>query len=151
MSLPRKGSRGITVAGRRYRWIAVYSKVTWCSAACPVRLTVQLQGGRGQILIANFRGIQKDDSGQEWVFPRYGAEVTPGLVADIIRAGLAAGWNPEMPGPAPLQLDGEPFLRLPEDPTHPPPGSEDDLKRRFLSALRDKIIEAAKSPPSANG
>jgi hypothetical protein len=47
-------------------------------------------------------------------------------------------------------LDGEPFLRLPPDPTQPPPGSEDDLKRRFLSALREQIL-AACAPPTAEG
>jgi hypothetical protein len=47
MSLRREGSRVITVDGRCYRWVAVYAKVTWCSAACPLHLTVQQDGGRG--------------------------------------------------------------------------------------------------------
>jgi hypothetical protein len=44
-------------------------------------------------------------------------------------------------------LDGEPFLRLPPDPTQPPPGSEDDLKRRFLVALREQIVAKCAAPP----
>lgn len=89
MALPRKGSRGITVGGRRYRWVATYAQVDWCSAASPLSLSVQQHGG--QLLLAHFAGQATDDKGQEWVFPRYGSEVTPGIVADIIRAGLAAG------------------------------------------------------------
>jgi hypothetical protein len=144
MGLPRKGTRALTVDGRRYRWIAVYADVTWCSAACPLRLTVQQEGGRGQLLIARFQGEAVID-GTTWVLPRYGSEITPGVVADIIRAGLAAGWEPEAVRRPPLSFDGEPFLRLPEDPTQPPPGSEDDLKRRFLASLREQILGAMSS------
>jgi hypothetical protein len=153
MSLPRKGSRAITVDGHRYRWVAVYAKVTWCSAACPLQITVQRDGGRGgQLLLARFsRSTGKDEAGREWVFPRYGAAVTPGVVADVIRAGRAAGWDPEACGRPPLELDGEPFLRLPPDPSQPPPGSEDDLKRRFLSALREQILTTCTLPPTADG
>jgi hypothetical protein len=153
MSLQRKGSRAITVDGRRYRWVALYAQVTWCSAACPLRLTVQQDGGRGgQMLLARFaRSTGTDEIGQEWVFPRYGAAVTPGVVADIIRAGLTAGWEPQTCGRPPLELDGEPFLRLPPDPTQPPPGSEDDLKRRFLFALREKLAAGCSAPPIAPG
>jgi hypothetical protein len=129
----------------RYRWIAVYADVTWCSAACPLRLTVQRDGGRGQLLVAHFKG-RAVIAGTTWDFPRYGSEVTPGVVADIIRAGIAAGWQPEATRRAPVVLDGEPFLRLPEDPSQPPPGSEDDLKRKFLAALREQI-QAAFPPP----
>jgi hypothetical protein len=149
MSLPKKGNRAITVGGRRYRWVAVYATVDWCSAACPLRLTVQQEGGRGgQLLIAHFsQSTGKDEAGTEWIFPRYGAALTPGVVADLIRAGLAAGWEPETCGRPPLELDGEPFLRLPPDPSQPPPGSEDDLKRRFLAVLREQM-RALCSPPT---
>ena len=142
MSHPRKGNRAIAVDGCRYRWVAVYASVTWCSAPCPLRLTVQQDGGKGgQLLVARFpKSTATDEAGQEWVFPRYGAAVTPGVVADIIRAGRAAGWEPAACGRPPVVLDGDPFLRLPADPTQPPPGSEDDLKRRFLSVLRDQIL-----------
>ena len=115
MGLPRKGTRAIAVDGRRYRWLAVYADVTWCSAACPLRLTVQQDGGRGQLLIAHFNG-EAVIEGATWVFPRYGSELTPGVVADIIRAGIAAGWEPGVTQRPPVVLDGEPFLRLPEDP-----------------------------------
>ncbi len=153
MSLPRKGSRAITVDGHRYRWVAVYAQVMWCSAACPLHLTVQQDGVRGgQLLLARFPlSSGKDEAGREWVFPRYGAAVTPGIVSDIIRAGRAAGWEPEMSGRPPLELDGEPFLRLPPDPTQPPPGSEDDLKRRFMSALRERIVAVCSAPSEAVG
>jgi hypothetical protein len=153
MSLPKKGSRLITVDGYRYRWVAMYDQVDWCSAACPRRLTVQRDGGRGgQLLLARFpKSAAKDEAGQEWIFPRYGAAVTPGVVADIIRAGRAAGWDPDACGQAPLEMDGEPFLRLPPDPTQPPPGSEDDLKRQFLSALRGRILAVCTLPPIAEG
>lgn len=151
MSLPRKGSRAITVDRVRYRWVATYASVTWCSAACPVRLTVLRAGGEGgQVLLARFaQSTGVDAAGREWVFPRYGAAITPGVVADIIRAARAAGWDPDQTGQPPFELDGELFLRLPPDPTQPPPGSEDDFKRRFLAALRG-IIQSAASQPAAN-
>ena len=63
------------------------------------------------------------------------------------RAGRAAGWEPTARRP-PVILDGELFLRLPADPTQPPPGSEDDLKRRFLSALREQILITVSPPPA---
>jgi hypothetical protein len=151
MGLPRKGARAITVDGRRYRWVATYSPVIGCSAACPLRLTVQRDGGRGQLLVANFDGEAVID-GRTWMFPRYGAEVTPGVVGDVIRAGLAAGWEPEASRRPPVVLDGEPFLRLPEDPSQPPPGSEDYLKRQFLAALREQLLAAlSPSPPADAG
>ena len=36
------------------------------------------------------RSTAKDETGRVWVYPRYGAAVTPGVVADIIR-----GINPD--------------------------------------------------------
>ncbi|MFO0909539.1 MAG: hypothetical protein U0794_14490 [Isosphaeraceae bacterium] len=125
MTLPRKGSRRINVDGRSYRWVAEYASVDWCSAVCPTRLTLQQAEGRGgQILRATFaKSTGTDEAGREWIFPRYGAAITPGIVADVIRAGLANGWDPQAPGKPPFVLDGEPFLRLPPDPTRPP-GSE---------------------------
>jgi hypothetical protein len=118
-----------------------------------LHLTVQQEGGRGgQLLIARFpQSTGKDEAGTEWIFPRYGAAVSPGIVADIIRAGLSAGWDPETCGRPPHELDGEPFLRLPPDPTQPPLGSEDDLKRRFLSALREQIQALCSAPPTSEG
>ena len=139
MSLPRKGCRTITVDGERYRWVAAYERVLWCSAPCPVRLMVERHGGRGQLLIALFHSRMRDANGQDWVFPRYGSELTPAKVAEIIRAGRAAGWNPGAVARPPLEIDGEPFLRLPTDATEPPPGSEDDLKQSFLGALREQV------------
>lgn len=152
MSLPRKGSRAITVDGARYRWVAVYAGVTWCSAACPLRLTVRQEGGRGgQLLVAGFsQSTGKDEAGREWVFPRYRAEATPGVVADVIHASRAGGWEPDKGGRPPCELDGEPFLRVPPDPTQPPPGSEDDRKRWFLSALREQILASLPAPPAAD-
>jgi hypothetical protein len=138
MGLPRKRARVIVVDGRRYRWLPTYARITWCDAPCPLRLAVQLEGGRGQRLLVHFDG-QKVVGETTWVFPRYGSEVTPAIVADIIRAGLAAGWEPEASRRPPAVLDGERFLRLPEDPTRPPPGSEDVLKRRFLDSLREQM------------
>jgi hypothetical protein len=122
MALPRKNSRVIAVDGRRYRWLATYADITWCEAPCPLRLAVQQEGGRGQMLLANF-ARQKEIEGRTWVFPRYGSEVTPAVVADIIRAGLAAGWEPEAARRPPLALEADQFLRLPADPSQPPPGS----------------------------
>jgi hypothetical protein len=151
MALPKKGTRTIVVDGRRFRWNMKYEKVNYCSAACPVRLTVQQDVGRGgQKLIAQFDGVGVSDSGVKWMFPRYGAEVTPGKVADIIRAGLVAGWYPEATGQPPVVLDGEPFLRLPDDPSSPPPGSKDDMKRRFMSELNEQILTSF-TPPSSGG
>ncbi|WP_030057253.1 MULTISPECIES: hypothetical protein [Streptomyces] len=46
------------------------------------------------------------------------APVTPALTAALIRAGLAAGWHPEVPGaPQRFTMDGEPadFTLLPEE------------------------------------
>jgi hypothetical protein len=151
MSLPRKSSRKIVVDGRHYRWVAAYERVTHCSAACPLRLVVEQQDRDGQTLIARFANSSgKDEAGRDWVFPRYGAEITPGVVADIIRAGLAAGWHPEESG-RPFEMDGEPFLRLPPDPTQPPPGSEDDMKRRFLAAIREQLIASSLAAPACDG
>jgi hypothetical protein len=116
-----------------------------------LRLTILVEdGGGGQLLIARFQSTGKDEAGREWHFPRYGAEVTPGIVADIIRPGRAAGWQPETPGRPPFELDGEPFLRLPADPTQPPPGSEDDRKRLFLSALREQIEVIYSAPTTSD-
>jgi hypothetical protein len=118
-----------------------------------LKLLVQQEGGRGgQLLIARFQhSTGKDEAGREWAFPRYGAALTPGIVADLIRAGRAAGWQPETTGRPPVELDGEPFLRLPADPTRPPPGSADDLKRRFLSALREQIQAVCSAPSTSDG
>jgi hypothetical protein len=139
MGLPRKGSRALEVDGHRYRWIPIYSHAVRGCGACPLRLTVQRENGHGQRLVARFAG-QALVEGTMLVFPRYGSELTPGVVVDIIRAGFAAGWEPEATRRPPLEIDGEPFLRLPPDPTVPPPGS-------FLYTLRAQLVAASLAPP----
>lgn len=99
----------------------------------------------------HFPGSRKtglDAAGQEWVFPRYGAAITPGVVAGIIRAARAAGWDPAQTCPPPFERDGESFFRLPPDPTQSPPGGEGDLKQRFRTALHVAIQSVVSGSPA---
>jgi hypothetical protein len=118
MTLPRKGSRQITVHGRRFRWIATYASVSWCEAVCPQRLAILHEGRGGQLLIVRFwQSAAIDKVGNEWNVPRIDAAVTPRIVAAIIRAALAIGWEPEAAGMRPFEIDGDPFLPLPAEAT----------------------------------
>jgi hypothetical protein len=77
MTLPAKRARSITVDGARYRWIV-------SDADAPaLKVFIQAAHGHGPKL-------------EVWA----DEVVTPAAVAACVRAAVAGGWAPDVPGPA---------------------------------------------------
>lgn len=106
MGLPRRGTRSIVVGGIRYRWHPSYERRSSVRGCCPLSVAVERAGG-GQRLYAHFAGRELK---REYHLAKGREEaVLPRVVERIIRAGIAAGWEPESRGLSPLEIDGEPY------------------------------------------
>ena len=92
MSIPRKGSRKITVDGRQYTWIATGNDDV-------IDLVVCDNDSNGQKLQAQFK-YQIDYTSRPAV---YNFVITPAIVRQVILYGLAQGWTPTQRNPH-LQL-----------------------------------------------
>ena len=77
MAIPKKGSRLITVDGKRYRWIVIPDDEH------NLRAVIELADAPKQRIVTH-------------ISP--GDIVTPAEVERIIRAALAQGWSPTQPG-----------------------------------------------------
>ena len=90
MSMPRKGSRRITVDGRTYRW-TVRPKPTYCQGLDwgPLTFAVEHADTPGQVLSVATRSPRLDN----WL-NLSGTPVTPLIVEQSVRTALAAGWEP---------------------------------------------------------
>nr|BEK64446.1 hypothetical protein KPHV_16730 [Kitasatospora purpeofusca] len=111
MTLPRKGSRLITVDQVRYRW-AVRRRPTYSQGIGQSPLTVAVERAEepGSVLVVRFLGAHPGN----WLgLPTVGA--TPASVALAVRDARERGWQPE--------TRGGPFhLELPQGST-PVPGT----------------------------
>lgn len=83
MTLPRKGSRTITVDGCDYRWVV-------SADSGFMLLVVERDNGTGQRMEASF-GYGDRDGGQDH-------EVTPAVVGRAIALALQEGWRPNGTG-----------------------------------------------------
>lgn len=91
--IPRKNSRGIVVDGASYRWV-VRRRPTY-SQYLDAPMTWAVSSGEGAVLAVT-SAYARPDSAYGWP----SGVVTPGRVAGVIRAALAAGWKPGKAGPA---------------------------------------------------
>ncbi|WXH27427.1 hypothetical protein WA016_01350 [Myxococcus stipitatus] len=97
MTIPKKGSRKISVGESEYEW-RIRKKPTYMQAVSqtPMRIAVQAstQGPRKVLLVD--LSVSRPDN---WI-ARHGTGITPATVRDIIERALAAGWVPCSTGPA---------------------------------------------------
>lgn len=99
MTLPRKGSRTITVDEIRYSWMVSVRDHT-------LNLTIEAAGSPGQVLQARFEPqdqFRRNRDGK-WSFCRQGRSLTPTDVTKIVKYGLANDWQPLSKGRKPIQL-----------------------------------------------
>ncbi|MEV7006944.1 hypothetical protein [Streptosporangium sp. NPDC051022] len=96
MSIPRKGSRLITVDGGTYRW-RVRRKLTYCQANSwgPLTFAVEPADGPGRVLLVSLPCSRPD----AWLGER-ATTVRPALVSATIRRALHCGWDPYQTGNA---------------------------------------------------
>lgn len=95
MALPKKGSRRITVEGRAFRW-SIRPKPTYAQGAfaSPMAFAVEAAERPGRALHVKLALPRPDNWLEQTTSP-----VTPSDVEKFIRRALAAGWNPQEPGP----------------------------------------------------
>lgn len=115
MTLPRTGSRAISVGGVRYRWLVAsparrYDSGLWDGVPRPGRLTVAIERaqGRGSRLVARVpvhRYLRHEQvAAPQWMrvvellTPAQDGVVSPALVRRIVEAALAVGWLPDASG-----------------------------------------------------
>jgi hypothetical protein len=95
MSISKKGSRILIIAGERYRW-RVRSSPTYAQALAKTGFVLAVEvitPPRGAVLIVELpMGHPSNWLGQP------GGSVTPALVGQIVHRALAAGWQPHSPG-----------------------------------------------------
>lgn len=96
MALVKKGSRGITVDGARYRW-TVRRKMTYDQGQgwVPFTFAVEHAEGTGSVLVVRLPCAHP----RSWMGGRSMA-VRPVLVALAVRTALTRGWMPLRPGSA---------------------------------------------------
>jgi hypothetical protein len=94
MSMPKTGSRIITVDGVRNRW-RVRPAGTYAQSLVSTGLTasVELADESGRVLVVEFDGPRPDN----W-FHADGRVALPRDVAQAIRDAVAAGYDPRSPG-----------------------------------------------------
>lgn len=92
MAIPKKKSRPIEVDGQRYRW-RVRHRPTRAQRAgrSPLLLAVEAERARGQVMLAPLP-CEHPASGLR------SQALTPGGVAQLVRAALEEGWTPDAPG-----------------------------------------------------
>jgi hypothetical protein len=97
MSIPRKGSRTLSVDDRRYRWY-VRHKPTYVQGAfeAPMRVAIErAEATPGSVLLVDLRVSRPDN----WIGPHQTA-LTPAIVRRIITLALRDGWDPDGHGSA---------------------------------------------------
>ncbi|WP_067129474.1 hypothetical protein [Microtetraspora malaysiensis] len=96
MTLPKKGSRPITVSDVAYRW-RVRNKPTYCQGNGWTRMTfaVELAEKPGSVLLVTLPHARPDN----WILEQ-SASVRPALVAQCIRRATNEGWAPHHFGSA---------------------------------------------------
>jgi hypothetical protein len=97
MSIPRKGSRLLTVGEHRYRWY-VRSKPTYSQgvSASPMRVAIERADVvPGRVLLVRLSVSRPDN----WIEPHQTA-LMPALVREIITSALRDGWDPTVEGSA---------------------------------------------------
>lgn len=95
MSIPKKGSRLLGIAGQRYRW-RVRNRPTYSQALVDSGLVLAVEIATppiGSVLIANL----PLNHPANWL-EQPGGSVTPALVTKIVQQALNAGWQPRCPG-----------------------------------------------------
>lgn len=100
MSLPKKGRRPISVDGQPYCW-RIRRAPTYTQGAFEGSMTLAVQHASDDsqsVLVADLV-ISRPDN---WIAPHQ-TSVTPQMVRDIIRAAVAAGWDPWSKGPFSLR------------------------------------------------
>lgn len=102
--LPKKNSRPITVAGKKYRWQCKYggSRLIGSSGAT-MRLTVQADATEpGNVLqcklFSKHPSAAAQGNGDEWMYPEHKVSLTPRDVASLITFALTNGWEPSEKG-----------------------------------------------------
>ncbi|MET8049008.1 hypothetical protein ABZU75_15555 [Streptosporangium sp. NPDC005286] len=96
MTMPRKGSRLISVDGTAFRW-RIRHKPTYHQGNnwSPLAVTVERTEEPGRFLVVSLPCARPDN----WLGERTIA-VRPALVAGCIRRAVEQGWNPGQPGSA---------------------------------------------------
>ncbi|GII34363.1 hypothetical protein Pmi06nite_78050 [Planotetraspora mira] len=94
MTLPKKGSRLITVSDTTYRW-RVRHKPTYCEGVGWSHMTfaVELAERPHNVLLVTLPYARPDN----WVLEQ-SMSVRPALVADCICRAINEGWTPHRPG-----------------------------------------------------
>ncbi|QDV19212.1 hypothetical protein Pan153_38770 [Gimesia panareensis] len=90
MSIPRKGSRSLTVNDTTYRWVVSVHNNT-------VNLVVELDSAPGQRLLAYFecRDLYIRTETGEWRFHSQKQSIRPAHVKRLILHALNSGWKPQ--------------------------------------------------------
>ncbi|WP_197048702.1 hypothetical protein [Streptosporangium roseum] len=96
MTMPRRGSRPISVDGTAFRW-RIRPRPTYCQGNgwSPLTVTVERAEEPGRVLVVSLPCARPDN----WLGERTIA-VRPALVAGCVRRALEQGWNPGQPGSA---------------------------------------------------
>ena len=97
MTLPKKGSRSISIDGCEFRY-KVSGNDGW------IDVLIELEAGRGQKLKAVFDYHTELSEGGMRHQER---KVTPSIIRQLIQHALSIGWQPEVGGEADLLVDGE--------------------------------------------
>ncbi len=95
MALPKKGTRLIEVDGIAYRWL-IRGKPTYSqgNAWAPMTVAIELSLKARQSLVVELSDTRPDS----WL-EASSAQIKSAQVAELIRLGLAHGWQPSKPRP----------------------------------------------------
>ncbi|WP_404368781.1 hypothetical protein ACIHQR_05015 [Corallococcus coralloides] len=96
MTLPKKGTRRVLFGETHYDW-RIRKTPTYAQGVndSPMLLAVQASEEVPRSVLVVDLGISRPDN---WMAPHQ-TGVTPGIVRDVIRRALAAGWSPLGAGP----------------------------------------------------
>jgi hypothetical protein len=103
MTIPRKGSRLITVHAMHYRWMVTGNDMV-------INVIVEKEGAKGQKLRVDFDYPNLSPHGSMMAQKR---NVTPGVVIQCILYALQEGWEPDVKGTSAMVLDGEKIVPIP--------------------------------------
>ncbi|MEZ4382679.1 MAG: hypothetical protein R3A79_15180 [Nannocystaceae bacterium] len=134
MSIPRRGSRAITVDGVRYRWrLRGRPTAGQRSGDSPLLVAIAADAGDGPALLVEHR--YQHHPAVARARGHYTQVVTPAEVAAYVRQGIAAGWRPHAPG-RPFTLEA---LQIgPQTPRLYPPGMAPPSRAQLLGLARER-------------
>ncbi|MGW2152287.1 hypothetical protein [Nonomuraea sp. NPDC001699] len=95
MTMPKKGSRLITVDGTAFRWRVSHRPASRGDSPSPLTFVVERDENPGRVLRVSLPCARPDN----WEGARTIA-IRPPLVAGCVRRALGQGWLPARPGPA---------------------------------------------------